>query len=185
MQASNVNLICIFLYRTLWTCVKLPLWVIRLVEQPSLKVYVRKSNSSTYQTDSSLFMYCKRTFLNRPHYMTQTYHLWLHSCQMQQKLRPVSQTVQLVIYAITAIPKKVRLRLCTLTLRCGIALDAWMSPIDEEIFPRVKQPIFFINSEKFQWAGNIARIKKLDSAFFPRKMITIRSANYTELSVCA
>ncbi|XP_012676454.1 platelet-activating factor acetylhydrolase [Clupea harengus] len=58
--------------------------------------------------------------------------------------------------------------------KCGIALDAWMSPIDEEIFPRVKQPIFFINSEKFQWAGNIARIKKLDSAFFPRKMITIR-----------
>ena len=96
MQASNVNLICIFLYRTLWTCVKLPLWVIRLVEQPSLKVYVRKSNSSTYQTDSSPFLYCKRTFLNRPHYMTQTYNLWLHSCQIWQKLRPVSQTVQLV-----------------------------------------------------------------------------------------
>ncbi|XP_046877623.1 platelet-activating factor acetylhydrolase [Hypomesus transpacificus] len=58
--------------------------------------------------------------------------------------------------------------------RCGIALDAWMFPLDDEIYPRVKQPIFFINSEKFQWAGNISRMKKLDSAVIQRKMITIR-----------
>ncbi|GLD59577.1 platelet-activating factor acetylhydrolase isoform X1 [Lates japonicus] len=58
--------------------------------------------------------------------------------------------------------------------QCGIALDAWMFPLDDETFPRVKQPIFFINSEKFQWAGNISRMKKLDSAVIQRKMITIR-----------
>ncbi|XP_071334756.1 platelet-activating factor acetylhydrolase isoform X2 [Trachinotus anak] len=58
--------------------------------------------------------------------------------------------------------------------KCGIALDAWMFPLDDEIFPRVKQPIFFINSEKFQWAGNISRMRKLDSAVIQRKMITIR-----------
>uniref|UniRef100_A0A3P9GZM2 Platelet-activating factor acetylhydrolase n=1 Tax=Oryzias latipes TaxID=8090 RepID=A0A3P9GZM2_ORYLA len=58
--------------------------------------------------------------------------------------------------------------------KCGIALDAWMFPLDDEIFPRVKQPIFFINSEKFQWAGNISRMKKLDSTVIQRKMITIR-----------
>lgn len=58
--------------------------------------------------------------------------------------------------------------------RCGVALDAWMFPLDDELFPRVKQPIFFINSEKFQWAGNISRMKKLDSAVIQRKMITIR-----------
>ncbi|XP_030627845.1 platelet-activating factor acetylhydrolase isoform X2 [Chanos chanos] len=58
--------------------------------------------------------------------------------------------------------------------KCGVALDTWMFPLDEEIFPRVKQPIFFINSEKFQWAGNIIRMKKLDSAIIPRKMITIK-----------
>ncbi|KAM3849323.1 platelet-activating factor acetylhydrolase-like [Diretmus argenteus] len=57
---------------------------------------------------------------------------------------------------------------------CGIALDAWMFPLDDEIYPRVKQPIFFINSEKFQWAGNISRMRKLDSALIQRKMITIR-----------
>ncbi|KAF4082415.1 hypothetical protein AMELA_G00151560 [Ameiurus melas] len=60
--------------------------------------------------------------------------------------------------------------------KCGIALDAWMFPLEEEIFPRVKQPIFFINSEKFQWAGNIILMKKLDSAVIPRKMITILGA---------
>lgn len=49
-----------------------------------------------------------------------------------------------------------------------------MTPLNEEIYPRVKQPIFFINSEKFQWAGNISRIRKLDSALIQRKMITIR-----------
>lgn len=58
--------------------------------------------------------------------------------------------------------------------RCGVALDTWMLPLNEEIYPSVKQPIFFINSEKFQWAGNIIRMKKLDSALIPRKMITIR-----------
>uniref|UniRef100_A0A671VH19 Platelet-activating factor acetylhydrolase n=1 Tax=Sparus aurata TaxID=8175 RepID=A0A671VH19_SPAAU len=58
--------------------------------------------------------------------------------------------------------------------KCGVALDAWMFPLDDEIFARVKQPIFFINSEKFQWAGNISRMKKLDSASIQRKMITIR-----------
>lgn len=59
-------------------------------------------------------------------------------------------------------------------IRCGVALDAWMFPLDDEVFPRVKQPIFFINSEKFQWAGNIIRMRKLDSAVIQRKMITIR-----------
>ncbi|XP_039981622.1 platelet-activating factor acetylhydrolase [Xiphias gladius] len=58
--------------------------------------------------------------------------------------------------------------------KCGIALDAWMFPLDDKTFPQVKQPIFFINSEKFQWAGNISRIRKLDSAIIQRKMITIR-----------
>ncbi|KAJ8270637.1 hypothetical protein GJAV_G00117440 [Gymnothorax javanicus] len=61
-----------------------------------------------------------------------------------------------------------------LRFKCGIALDSWMFPLDEEIFPRVKQPILFINSEKFQWAGNIIRMKKLDSTTIARKMITIR-----------
>lgn len=66
--------------------------------------------------------------------------------------------------------------------RCGVALDTWMLPLDEEIFPSIKQPIFFINSEKFQWIGNIIRMKKLDSAVIPRKMITIRSVIHIWIS---
>uniref|UniRef100_A0A7N6FG37 Platelet-activating factor acetylhydrolase n=1 Tax=Anabas testudineus TaxID=64144 RepID=A0A7N6FG37_ANATE len=69
--------------------------------------------------------------------------------------------------AIEALCKEVK-------FKCGVALDAWMFPLDDEVFPRVKQPIFFINSEKFQWAGNIIRMRKLDSAVIQRKMITIR-----------
>lgn len=49
-----------------------------------------------------------------------------------------------------------------------------MFPLEDETFPRVKQPVFFINSEKFQWAGNISRMRKLDSPVTQRKMITIR-----------
>ncbi|XP_017264782.1 platelet-activating factor acetylhydrolase [Kryptolebias marmoratus] len=69
--------------------------------------------------------------------------------------------------AVEALCKEVK-------FKCGVALDSWMFPLDDEIFPRVKQPIFFINSEKFQWAGNISRMRKLDSAVVQRKMITIR-----------
>uniref|UniRef100_A0A3Q3XDD9 Platelet-activating factor acetylhydrolase n=1 Tax=Mola mola TaxID=94237 RepID=A0A3Q3XDD9_MOLML len=58
--------------------------------------------------------------------------------------------------------------------KCGIALDAWMFPLDDKIFPQVKQPVFFINSERFQWVANINQMGKLDSAVTQRKMITIR-----------
>ncbi|KAM9839954.1 platelet-activating factor acetylhydrolase [Aulostomus maculatus] len=60
--------------------------------------------------------------------------------------------------------------------KCGVALDAWMFPLEDEIFPRVRQPIFFINSEKFQWAANISHMKKMFCPDVQRKMITIRGA---------
>ncbi|XP_028577672.2 platelet-activating factor acetylhydrolase isoform X3 [Podarcis muralis] len=58
--------------------------------------------------------------------------------------------------------------------KCGIALDAWMLPLCEEVYPRVRQPLLFINSEKFQWALNILEIKKLNYKDRERKMITIK-----------
>nr|XP_006626068.1 PREDICTED: platelet-activating factor acetylhydrolase isoform X1 [Lepisosteus oculatus] len=60
--------------------------------------------------------------------------------------------------------------------KCGVALDAWMFPLDDEVYARVNKPIMFINSEKFQWAGNIIKMKKLDSPTIQRKMITIRGS---------
>ncbi|XP_061667382.1 platelet-activating factor acetylhydrolase isoform X1 [Syngnathoides biaculeatus] len=58
--------------------------------------------------------------------------------------------------------------------KCAVVLDAWMFPLKDETFPQVSQPIFFVNSEKFQWAENIKRIKMLDSSDIERKMMTIR-----------
>ncbi|XP_074845105.1 platelet-activating factor acetylhydrolase [Carettochelys insculpta] len=60
--------------------------------------------------------------------------------------------------------------------KCGIALDAWMLPLDDEVYPRVHQPLLFINSEKFQWASNVLKMKKLDSTSTERKMITIKGS---------
>ncbi|XP_054618268.1 platelet-activating factor acetylhydrolase isoform X2 [Dunckerocampus dactyliophorus] len=58
--------------------------------------------------------------------------------------------------------------------KCAVALDAWMLPLRDDTFPQIKQPIFFINSEKFQWAENIKCIQKLDSCDIQRKMMTIK-----------
>lgn len=59
--------------------------------------------------------------------------------------------------------------------RCGIALDAWMLPVGDDIYQNsVQQPLLFINSEKFQWADNILKMKKLSSNDTNKKMITIK-----------
>ncbi|NXT18645.1 PAFA acetylhydrolase, partial [Syrrhaptes paradoxus] len=59
--------------------------------------------------------------------------------------------------------------------RCGIALDAWMLPVGDDIYQNsVQQPLLFINSEKFQWAENILKMKKLSSNDTNKKMITIK-----------
>uniref|UniRef100_A0A8C0SHH7 Platelet-activating factor acetylhydrolase n=1 Tax=Canis lupus familiaris TaxID=9615 RepID=A0A8C0SHH7_CANLF len=60
--------------------------------------------------------------------------------------------------------------------RCGIALDAWMLPLDDAIYSRIPQPLFFINSERFQFPENIKKMKKCYSPEKERKMITIRGS---------
>ncbi|KAL2306951.1 hypothetical protein Nmel_004900 [Mimus melanotis] len=61
--------------------------------------------------------------------------------------------------------------------RCGIALDVWMLPVGDDIYQNsVQQPLLFINSEKFQWAENILKIKKLISNDRNKKMITIKGS---------
>ncbi|XP_072354945.1 platelet-activating factor acetylhydrolase isoform X1 [Scyliorhinus torazame] len=54
---------------------------------------------------------------------------------------------------------------------CGVALDAWMFPLEDEVYAKVQKPILFINSEKFQWVANVLKMKRLDT--IQRKMITI------------
>ena len=60
------------------------------------------------------------------------------------------------------------------SIRCGIALDAWMLPMGDEVFSRIPQPLFFINSERFQYPSNIIRMKKCFLPDRERKMITIK-----------
>ncbi|XP_055284384.1 platelet-activating factor acetylhydrolase-like [Moschus berezovskii] len=60
--------------------------------------------------------------------------------------------------------------------RCGIALDAWMLPVGDEVCSRIPQPLFFINSEHFQNPSNILKMKKCFLPDRKRKMITIRGS---------
>ncbi|XP_043860549.1 platelet-activating factor acetylhydrolase [Dromiciops gliroides] len=60
--------------------------------------------------------------------------------------------------------------------RCGIALDAWMLPLSEELYSRVPQPLFFINSERFQTAENVIKMRKFYLPDKERKMITIKGS---------
>ncbi|NXV78834.1 PAFA acetylhydrolase, partial [Atlantisia rogersi] len=64
-----------------------------------------------------------------------------------------------------------------LRFRCGIALDAWMLPVGDDTYQNsVQQPLLFINSEKFQWAENILKMKRLSSNDTNKKMITIKGS---------
>nr|KAF6507251.1 phospholipase A2 group VII [Rousettus aegyptiacus] len=70
--------------------------------------------------------------------------------------------------------------------RCGIAVDAWMFPLREEVLSRFSQPLFFINAEHFQYRANIIKMKKCYSPGKERKMITIRGAvhlNFVDISL--
>ncbi|KAM9316387.1 platelet-activating factor acetylhydrolase [Gastrophryne carolinensis] len=60
--------------------------------------------------------------------------------------------------------------------KCGIAHDAWMFSLRDEIFSTIDQPVLFVNSEKFQWVDNIILMKKMDSSSAERKMITIKGS---------
>ena len=68
------------------------------------------------------------------------------------------------------------------SIRCGIALDAWMFPVGDEVYSRIPQPLFFINSERFQYPSNIIRMKKCFLPDRERKMITIRWVSVSDIT---
>jgi len=62
--------------------------------------------------------------------------------------------------------------------KVGVGLDAWMYPLDSEVYKKVSPvPFLFINSEAFQWDANIVDMRKLDGDVFnidvERKMVTL------------
>uniref|UniRef100_A0A8B9Z8Z2 1-alkyl-2-acetylglycerophosphocholine esterase n=1 Tax=Buteo japonicus TaxID=224669 RepID=A0A8B9Z8Z2_9AVES len=59
------------------------------------------------------------------------------------------------------------------SFRCAVALDAWMFPLENALYPEVPKPVLFINTEKFQTPESIAKMKRLSSRNSQTKIITI------------
>ncbi|NXG25291.1 PAFA2 acetylhydrolase, partial [Grallaria varia] len=57
--------------------------------------------------------------------------------------------------------------------RCAVALDAWMFPLENLLYPEVPKPVLFINTEKFQTPESVAKMKRLSSRNGQTKIITI------------
>ncbi|NXL89315.1 PAFA2 acetylhydrolase, partial [Alectura lathami] len=57
--------------------------------------------------------------------------------------------------------------------RCAVALDAWMFPLENVLYPEVPKPVLFINTEKFQTPESIAKMKRLSSRNSQTKIITV------------
>ncbi|XP_022109541.1 platelet-activating factor acetylhydrolase-like isoform X2 [Acanthaster planci] len=62
--------------------------------------------------------------------------------------------------------------------KCSVALDAWLFPVDKSTYADIHQPVLLINTEKFHWPANVARMIRLvpefDEPTNDRRMITIR-----------
>ena len=79
--------------------------------------------------------------------------------------------------AVTALSKNNRYKV-------GVGLDTWMYPLDTDIFRKIAPvPFLFINTEKFQWAANVADMRKLDSDVFnidvERLIVTLAGTVHT------
>ncbi|NXU94466.1 PAFA2 acetylhydrolase, partial [Xiphorhynchus elegans] len=59
------------------------------------------------------------------------------------------------------------------SFRCAVALDAWMFPLENVLYPEVPKPVLFINTEKFQTPENVAKMKRLSSRNSQTKIITV------------
>ncbi|XP_063033581.1 platelet-activating factor acetylhydrolase 2, cytoplasmic isoform X1 [Melospiza melodia melodia] len=47
--------------------------------------------------------------------------------------------------------------------RCAVALDAWMFPLENLLYPEVPSPVLFINTEHFQSPESAAKMRSLSS----------------------
>ncbi|NXT76192.1 PAFA2 acetylhydrolase, partial [Zapornia atra] len=59
------------------------------------------------------------------------------------------------------------------SFRCAVALDAWMFPLENALYPEVPKPVLFINTEKFQTPESIGKMKRLSSRDSQTKIITV------------
>ncbi|KAG8451308.1 hypothetical protein GDO86_003504 [Hymenochirus boettgeri] len=66
------------------------------------------------------------------------------------------------------------------TFRCAVALDAWISPLDDTSYPYIHKPILFINAEDFQTDSSIQKMKRLNSG--KAEIITLVGTVHMSLS---
>ncbi|XP_053122667.1 platelet-activating factor acetylhydrolase 2, cytoplasmic isoform X2 [Hemicordylus capensis] len=57
--------------------------------------------------------------------------------------------------------------------KCAVALDAWMFPVENKLYPKVTKPVLFVNTESFQTAESVAKMKWICSTSNESKIITI------------
>ncbi|KAJ6663435.1 hypothetical protein lerEdw1_009514 [Lerista edwardsae] len=57
--------------------------------------------------------------------------------------------------------------------KCAVALDAWMFPLENTLYPKVTKPVLFVNTESFQTADSIDKMKRILSTSDESKIITI------------
>ncbi|XP_034974179.1 platelet-activating factor acetylhydrolase 2, cytoplasmic [Zootoca vivipara] len=57
--------------------------------------------------------------------------------------------------------------------KCAVALDAWMFPLENSVYPKVTKPVLFVNTESFQTAESVAKMKKISAVNKETKVLTI------------
>nr|XP_033811522.1 platelet-activating factor acetylhydrolase 2, cytoplasmic [Geotrypetes seraphini] len=57
--------------------------------------------------------------------------------------------------------------------KCAVALDAWMFPVRDDLYCKIRKPVLFINTEKFQTLASVTKMKRLSSRNSQTKIITI------------
>lgn len=62
---------------------------------------------------------------------------------------------------------------CLSCSRCAVALDAWMFPLENLLYPEVPKPVLFINTEKFQTPESVAKMKRLSSRNSQTRIVTV------------
>ncbi|XP_063033584.1 platelet-activating factor acetylhydrolase 2, cytoplasmic isoform X3 [Melospiza melodia melodia] len=57
--------------------------------------------------------------------------------------------------------------------RCAVALDAWMFPLENLLYPEVPSPVLFINTEHFQSPESAAKMRSLSSRNSQTRIVTV------------
>ncbi|XP_062818869.1 platelet-activating factor acetylhydrolase 2, cytoplasmic [Anolis carolinensis] len=57
--------------------------------------------------------------------------------------------------------------------KCAVALDAWMFPLENSLYPKVTKPVLFVNTESFQTPESVAKMKRISATSNESKIITI------------